>query len=199
MNIMEQDVQLHSGRTNNYNEKRTYTFTGKQLLVAILTIIALVAILWIWKTMQVNRLKKEQAERVQELKQQTKTMLANSEQYYLGLLAKPYVWAVRTEMMRGNLEQVNLYANDMVKEKNFRSISIADNKGVILSSTNKKLEGQNLTVLGNSINISTNNTVVDQVNDSLLLLASPIMGFNDRLGTLIINYTPTKPAQFFAN
>jgi hypothetical protein len=191
---MERNLQQHSERNNNRNRRRTFVFTSNQLLISILVVVVLFAILWIWKELQINSLKRKQAERLVSRKQQTTVMLANSDKQYLKLLAKPYVWAVRTEMMNGNMAQVNLYANDLVKEMNFRSIMIADNKGTIVSSTNKKLEGQNLSALGSQAYTTTNNTVVNQVSDSLLMMTSPIMGFNSRLGTLIINYSPQKPA-----
>ncbi|MCU7549283.1 hypothetical protein OCK74_09155 [Chitinophagaceae bacterium LB-8] len=117
---------------------------------------------------QINSLKKQHAVQQQQLIEQTKTLLANSVKHYLQLIAKPYVWAVRTEMMNGNMNQVHLYANDMVKEKNFKTILIVNNKGIIVSSTDKKLEGQYFATVGNKSYLNTNNTVVEQVNDSLL-------------------------------
>lgn len=187
-------MQHHSDRTNRRNNQRTFIFTSKQLLIAGLVVVALLAIIWTWKSIQINSLKKEYAEREQQLKQQTQAMLISSDKHYLQLMAKPYVWAVRTEMMNGNMSQVHLYANDMVKEKNFKSILIVNNKGIIVSSTDKKLEGLNFETLGNQSYLNTNNTVVDHLNDSLLVIVSPIMGFNSKLGTLVMNYSPKKPA-----
>ncbi len=40
-------------------------------------------------------------------------------------------------MMKGNIEAVNLYANDMVKEKNFQTITVVNEKGMVISSTIK--------------------------------------------------------------
>ena len=120
-------------------------------------------------------------------------MLVQSDQHYLKLLAKPYVWAIRTEMMKGNINQVNLYANDMVKQRNFQSIVVTNDKGVIVSSTDKKLEGKDISALDPQVNVNADSTVVTQTNDSELVMSSPIMGFNSRLGTLMIRYSPKKP------
>lgn len=96
-------------------------------------------------------------------------------------------------MMRVNINQVNLFANDMVKEKNFQRIAVANDKGIIISSTNKKDEGQPFSTVGTDAALSSNNTSVENVNDSILIMTSPIMGFNNRLGTLLIKYVIQKP------
>ena len=190
---MENNTEHYPNRMESNDKQRSFIFTSKHLLIAGLVVIALLAIIWAWKSIQINSLKKEHAARELQLKQQAQALLISSDQHYLQLLAKPYVWAIRTEMMAGNLGQVNLYANDMVKEKNMKSIVIADNKGIIVSSTDKKLEGQNFAAVGNQSYLNINHTTVDQVNDSLLVMASPIMGFNSRLGTLMITYAPKIP------
>lgn len=190
---MEHNYEDHSSREVTKNNRRTFTLTSKQLLIACLVVVALLAIIWTWKSIQINSLKKDHSEHTLQLKQQAQTMLISSDKHYLQLLAKPYVWAIRTEMMKGNLSQVHLYANDMVKEKNMKSVVVADNKGVVVSSTDKKLEGQNFAAVGNQAYLSIDNTVVEQVNDSLLVMATPVMGFNSRLGTLMISYSPIKP------
>ncbi len=190
---MEHNRQHDLDRSSSKTTQRTFIFTGKQLLIAVLVFVALLAILWTWKSIQINSLKKEQAKREQQLKEQTKTMLVNSDQYYLKLLAKPFVWAVRSEMMSGNLSQVNLYANDMVKEKNFQSIVISDNKGIIVTSTDKKLEGKDFSTVSKQAYLTIDSTIVEQIGASKLIMTSPIMGFNSRLGTLMITYSPRKP------
>src|SRR6476646_5392545 len=113
-----------------------------KILIIVLVIIALFAALWIWKAIEINNIKKMSAEREEALKQRADTALRLVNIKYLKLVAKPYVWAIRTEIMRGNIDAVYLYANDMVKEKNFQSITVVDDKGIIVSSTDKKLEGK---------------------------------------------------------
>lgn len=104
-------------------------------------------------------------------------------------MAKPYVWAVRKELMQGNLGQVNLYENDIVKERNFLSVMIADPKGLILTSTDKKYEGKYLSSVRQDVNLNADSAMVSKSSDSVLVLTSPIMSFNSKIGTLIINYS----------
>ncbi|MGI8637047.1 MAG: hypothetical protein ACR2KZ_16760, partial [Segetibacter sp.] len=112
-------------------------------------IIGLFAALWIWKAIEIKNLKQEHEKRETLLRQKTIELLSQSDYKYLKLLAKPYVWAMRTEMMEGNTDAVNLYANDMVKEKNFQIITVVNDKGVVVSSTNKKLESKSCASVGN--------------------------------------------------
>lgn len=178
---------------NTKSAPRYHRFTTKGLLITLLIIVVLFAAIWIWKTIEINSLEKKQAEREQELKTQAQTMLVQADMEALKLMAKPYVWAVRTEMLNGNIGQINLYANDMVKQANFQSIVVADNSGTIVSSTDKKYEGQPFSSAGKEDYLRVNQTVVEKVGDSLLVMASPVMGFNSRLGTLMIHYVSESP------
>lgn len=96
-------------------------------------------------------------------------------------------------MMKGNISQLNLYALDMIKEKNFLGIAIANDSGMIVSSTNKKDEGQPFTSIAEAAALINNDTSVANNGDSILIVKSPIMGFNKRLGTLFIKYAVKLP------
>lgn len=162
----------------------------------IITIgIALVLILgvWIWKTIEINQIRKAADRDQQTLREVASRQIVQASEEHLKLLAKPIVWSMRSEMMQGNLSQVNLYINDLVKEDNFQRIAIANDKGIVISSTDKKDEGQPFSVLTSETALNSNATSVENIEDSVLVMTSPIMGFNNRLGTLYINYTIQKP------
>jgi hypothetical protein len=59
----------------------------------------------------------------------------------------------------------------------------------VILSTNKKEEGTAFSTTGNTVNLLADSTTVHNRNDSLMVLSSPIMGFNTRLGTLLISYS----------
>ena len=170
---------------------------GTKRKIAIIVIVGLVLLtgVWIWKSIEIKNVEKQAAIDKQEIQEQAARQIRQLHEMHLKLLAKPFVWAVRTEMLKNNISQVNLYANDMVKEKDFQKIVILNDKGIVILSTNKKEEGKEFVVPGNAVNLSANITTVDNINDSLLVLSSPIMGFNSRLGTLLISYS-VKPQLF---
>ncbi len=107
---------------NIKEESRTYTFNMKQLLIAALCVVGLIVLLFVWKTIQANSLKREAAANEVEIKTQAKATLMENSQRQLKLLAKPYTWAVRTALQQANGSLVNEYANDIVKEKNVVSV-----------------------------------------------------------------------------
>ncbi|GAB2976508.1 hypothetical protein GCM10027049_09220 [Mucilaginibacter puniceus] len=146
------------------------------------------ATIWIWKAIEISNLKdKAQTEQL-ALKAEANQQLLQAHSQHLQLLAKPFVWALRTEMMQGNLNQVNLYMADMVKEQNIQRIIVADTKGTIIASTNKKDEGRPWAEVITDADVNIANTQVDTAAN-VLTMTSPIMGFNNRLGTLLIKYT----------
>lgn len=146
----------------------------------ILLLIAL-PIIWIWKDYVHEK-------SINVLTQNATTALTNDRTTALKQISKAYVWAIRKEMMTGNLQQVGLYANDMVKEQNVKTIIVCNEKGIIVSATDKKLEGQMYSSIGKLSYLQQNFTIVEAPNDILLNVVSPIMGFNSKLGTLIISY-----------
>lgn len=174
-------------------ESRTYTFSVKQLLIAALFVLGISVLLFIWKTIQANSLKKEAAANKAAIKTQAKANLMENSKRHLMLLAKPYTWAVRTALQQANGSLVNDYANDIVKEKNVVSVMLVDTKNTIISSTNKKYEGKDYLTVGTAYYLSVDSAVVNKVNDSLLVLASPVMSFNSKLGTLIFTYAVPPP------
>jgi cell division protein FtsL len=172
----------------NEASKASRSKTNKPLLIMIAVAAIILTGLWIWKAIEIRNLRNDAAADKQQLREQALRQVIQSHEEHLKLLAKPYVWAVRTELMRGNINQVNLYASDMVKQKSFQRIAIADNKGIVVSSTNKKDEGRPISAIGVNAISSHDTTSIENFNDSILILSSPIMGFNNRLGTLLIEY-----------
>lgn len=166
---------------------------NKTLIIIILIAVVLLVAMWIWKNIQVKNEREESNQAMKVVQERATSALIDAHKEHLGLLAKPYVWAIRNEMLSGNTNQVHVYANEMVKEKNFQSIVVANDKGVIISSTNKKNEGKLFSSVANQEFITVNTTVVQNINDSTLVMISPVMGFNNRLGTLMITYKVDKP------
>lgn len=167
----------------------------KKYLITIGVALILLLSIWIWKSIEINQARKTAETEKQNLTQQATSKIVETHKDHLMLLAKPFVWAIRTELMEGNRNQVNLYLNDMVKEKNFQLIAVADNNGKIISSTNKKDEGKEFSSIGSASALGSNTTTTENQNDSILVMTSPVMGFNNRLGTLLIKYS-IPPARF---
>jgi hypothetical protein len=94
-----------------------------------------------------------------------------------------FSWAVRSELNRENLEEVNNFFLTFVKEYGIITISLVnpDNNKIILS-TDKKNEGELFT----EFNISDINEMkLIEINNSKTV-ATPIMGLNKKTGVLVV-------------
>ncbi len=159
----------------------------KSILILIFIGIALIAGIWIWKEMQLRSLQKETDKHSTEIKKQYAQLMLEMQSQDLRAIIKPLVWAVRAEMLKNNLNDINFYINELVKEQGFQFIVITDDKNLIISSTNKKWEGKPFETVGLTSDLSSDSTIVKTVSNTILASA-PIMGFNKRLGTVFISF-----------
>ncbi|MDQ3049850.1 MAG: hypothetical protein M3Q95_03080 [Bacteroidota bacterium] len=165
----------------------------KGFYIAIVVALVLITGIWIWKDVQLSNLEKECENRDKEIKNQYTQQILEIQTQDLKSIIKPLVWAVRSEMLKNNLTDINFYIAELVKEKGFQFILLTDEKNVILSSTNKKWEGKPVEVSGISSDLSGDSTIVKTVNNNIILAGAPVMGFNKRLGTVIISFSVAPP------
>jgi len=189
-----QDLAQDLKETHNLDQhSQKQMQANKKLLITIGVALVLLITVWIWKSIEISNVRGKAERDHQALKEQAIKGIVTLKEEQLKLLTIPYVWAVRTEMMKGNINQINLYALDLIKEKNFQRIAIANDSGVIVSSTDKKDEGKPFTSIGEVAALTNNDTMVENTGDSVLIVTSPIMGFNKRLGTLFFKYAVQLP------
>lgn len=115
-------------------------------------------------------------------------LLENNEAM-LKVLSKSVDWSIRSELMRGNMEQVGLLMTELVKNSHFQYIHLVGQNGNVMLSTNKKLEGQPVEVKDVKSAMTADSTVFVNEGDSVITVVSPVMGFDKRLGTVVMGYT----------
>lgn len=115
-------------------------------------------------------------------------LLENNEAM-LKVLSKSVDWSIRSEMMRGNMEQVDLLMTELVKDSHFQYIHLVGQDGNIMLSTNKKQEGQPIETKDVKSALAADSTLFINEGDTLITVVSPVMGFDKRLGTLVMSYT----------
>jgi len=131
---------------------------------------------------------------------QQKTLIMNvankqietDQQDQLKLIVKPMVWSIRSEMLRGNLEQVNILITNMVKEKNFRYIHIIAPDGSVILSTNKSFKRKLIGSVVDPSLLLIDSPEFETYIDNVLVVAAPVMGVDRRLATLIVGYATTR-------
>ncbi len=105
----------------------------------------------------------------------------------LQLTAKSFSWAVRSELLRGNTDQINQYFNEFVKTPGILKLQFINSENSVIEiSTDKKDEGL---INMEYTNIKDQETLVEL---SELKIISPISGMNKQIGILILEVAKTK-------
>jgi hypothetical protein len=107
----------------------------------------------------------------------------------LRLAARPLAWAVRAELLQGNLGQVDDYFREFVRERGVTAVLLVGPDGKILLATNRKLETQAAEAFVSKTLLQAPDATLEETG-GLVRLAVPVMGFDRRLGLLVIDYDP---------
>ena len=168
------------------SKKSFFGFIKKNpvLFTAIVGMLAVVVV-YFWKDIQG---KKQKAAIVKSATEQ----LMENNQEMIKLVAKPFIWSIRTELLRDNMDQVNAYTKELVKEQNIQYIHLIEPGGLIINSTDKKLEGQKSDGMFDAGIMGTDSIIVIKNDDDVLTIAAPVMGYDKRLATIIMSYKPVK-------
>ena len=143
---------------------------------------------WMKSETTIEEVKHTAMEKNKEMVSKTKSLIRENDSSNVKLIMKPLVWSIRGEMLRDNLEQVGQYLNHMVKEKNFELLMIVSPDGSVLLSTDKKTEGKDFDIYPEKL--LNKNEVIPFYQESINLhISAPIMGYNNRLGTLYARYS----------
>ncbi|MCF8246037.1 MAG: hypothetical protein K9J37_04380 [Saprospiraceae bacterium] len=105
----------------------------------------------------------------------------------LTLLQKTFVWAVRSALIRDNLDEVNQYFNELIKEKDVKEIVLAGREGNILVSTNKKHEGKPFKDFYPEVMLQGSDVFFQQ-DSSFYQVSAPVLSLNTKMGTLFVLY-----------
>jgi hypothetical protein len=100
----------------------------------------------------------------------------------------PLAWAIRRELMAGNLDQVDQYVTDLVKQEGFESVAVAKADGVIAVASDRRQVGAAFGSLYAERYLTAEQISAEEIAPGQWLLAVPVMGLTARLGTVAIEY-----------
>jgi len=180
------EKKLDSGAGSGEQPKQSVNksfIVGQWRLIIILLLVIAVAGMYVWKNVAVNRTTVHLTEKADRI-------ITDQNRMFLRLAVVPLVWAVRSEMIRENYDQINLYLNQFVKEQNMKEIVVAKPDGTIMVATNKKFEGKPVTDIFPASVLQEDTLTVSSLENRDIMVASPVMGLSDKVGVLILLYTP---------
>ncbi len=155
-------------------------------------LVGIIVFVFAWKIIAVNKvesdtrkqLESERALITQQAREQADKQYKKEEERFGQVLS----WAVRSELIRNNIDQIGLYLNDIVKQINAERIVLISEKGELLVSTDKRLEDVKGSDLYPKEVINEHKiTIKSDVNGKKLVIA-PVSDFNKRIAVLVISY-----------
>jgi hypothetical protein len=153
----------------------------------VIALVLLAAGTYLWRSLTVARLKAEfDGERARSSSAQ-KQALSGQARQLLRLAARPLAWSIRAELLRDNRGQVDEYFREFVRERGVTALILVGEDGRIALASNRKLETQPAaSFVAKSLLDAPEVAVVE--SGTTLRMAVPVMGFDRRLGTLVIDY-----------
>ncbi len=155
----------------------------------ITILLVLVAGTYLWKVWAVRGMERQRVAERDQLSQAQRQALNLQAKDLLRLASRPLAWAIRAELLRGNLGQVDDYLREFVRERGVNSVLLVAPDGKILLATNRKLETQAAAALVAKPLLEATDATLEEAS-GLLRLAVPVMGFDRRLALLVIEYDP---------
>jgi hypothetical protein len=164
----------------------------KLFLYAIGALVLLLIVMWIWKGIAVRgverQVEKERAELAQqrdELEQRLREESAQRIEETLRLMGVPLGWAIRTEAISDDYDQIEEYAARLIKEPRVERVVFVNSDGNVQMSTDRKLQGEPASSFYGNL-ASRNDIALQQEESGDYQLMVPILGYNSRLGSLIV-------------
>lgn len=192
LNQMETTEKITNDKNNPTDSEKPNRSHYIKILVIIALFILIPLIIYLIKQSEINKLKKAQQAEIELINHQADSLIEKNNLTFLETLTKVFSWAVRSEILRNNLEQVNTYMIDLVKTTGYNDITLIKPDGIVALSTNKKYEG---TVYPGPLaselrQIEKAASMTDDKGN--ILSVCPVMGLDSRLGTIVITYAPAK-------
>ncbi len=167
----------------------------------LLVFLGVLLLVFIWKQIAVNQaesqLEKGQAQLAQQLEDKSKELVTKAREYADTQYKKEeerfgqvLAWAVRGELIRNNLDQIDQYLTELVKTKDTERVVLISDEGKLLVSTDKRLESEEASSLYPQEILGLQTITIKSDVGNRKLLVVPVMGLNKRLATIIISYNP---------
>jgi len=102
-------------------------------------------------------------------------------------------WAVRGEMIRNNLDQIDQFLGEIVRLPNTERVLLVGSDGKVQVSTDRRHLGAEAATLVTPEVLLLPEVTLRSETDGSKLLVVPVMGLNARLGTLLVSSRPAEP------
>ena len=164
------------------------------LIVVAAIAVAIIAWLAVSKGVKVKQVEEAAATERATLLQRAAARHAATVRQSLTLLSVPLAWAIRREMMSENLDQVDQYVTDLVKQKGFERVVVAKIDGTVAVASDRKQLGIAFSSLYPERYLTAEQISAEETAPGKWLVVVPVMGLSARLGTVAIEYQASPSA-----
>lgn len=162
----------------------------KTSMYIIVVLVAAAVGIYLWKLISENNLRRNMQDQRIVLTERAQFIMDNKTNDLLNLMTVPFVWAVRREMIRENYDQINEYLTQFVKNREIKKILVVDTNSIIVAATDKKQEGKPFSTYYQQEYLERTDINIANDSEGNIQIVAPIMGLNQRIGTLLITYMP---------
>lgn len=118
-----------------------------------------------------------------------KAVLDDNTQKQLSLMMKTFVWAVRSSMIRKNMDEVDQYFTELIQEEHITEIILVNNEGKILVSTNKKHQHKAFSNFYPKQSLQAESVLfLKPENSQEYHVSTPVLSLNQKIGVLFLVY-----------
>ncbi len=181
MKTNEKQQLRNEENSEEKKEGKILAFVKKHWFVFFL--VAVIIIILLWAVIKIQIIEKRSATEKEQLVSLYEQRMDSLHLSNMELTSKVFSWAIRSEMTRQNMEQVNQFFSAFVKELNIRKVQLIDPvTAKVLLSSDKKDEGA---TIEDALILQAENTfhVNGETGDKII---SPVMGLDTRIGILVI-------------
>lgn len=172
--------------------------TNRKIMIGLAVALVLVAGgMYAWKTAAVNDVQQQMAAMQEEQAKARAGLIALAKQMdvqraelALSRFSVPFAWSIRRELMASNLDQVDQYFTELVQIEGFQSAVLATPDDKVVVASDRKQLAAAFSSLYPADYLQATAIRVDQTASGSLRALIPVMGLNQHLGTVVLEFSP---------
>ena len=166
-----------------------------------LLLLALLIVVFAWSWFSAGGAQRRLAEERQQLSRQLEAersvlqreaqeALARQTRDLQALFGAALAWSVRSAMLRNNLDEIDQYFGDLVKNPRIPLVLLADVEGKVLRSSDRKYLASRFAEHFPAELLKSEDVAIHPDEGNRQRLVLPIQGLTARLGTVLVVYAP---------
>ena len=159
-------------------------------------LVGLIVIAFTWKAIAVSKVESDMAKKLenerllitQQAREYADKQYMKEEERFGQVLS----WAVRSELIRNNIDQIDQYLSEIVKMRDTERVVLINDEGHLVVSTDKKLEETNGSEIFPKEILNLQKISLKSDVDGKKILVVPVMGLNKKIATVVVSYKQAK-------